>query len=159
LNEAIETPGLFSVAELERIAAYVHGALKYARYCEALSARGADRTIQEAAAQSSAQAGHALNRLQSGGILPADFAPVKGAESLSLSSLASLASKDTPASRELLARLQEVLPAAEAVDRERGNWYADAPAGDTKGTEYADTLLQTISRLRSEIDPPKGKGE
>lgn len=69
---------------------------------------------------------------------------------------------NTENARRLLSALRNVLPLAEAVDRERGRVVDDAMAaqllpGDTPGMDLAESVNELILRLRTEIHGPAGR--
>jgi len=58
---------------------------------------------------------------------------------------------DTPASRRLLARLEQAQEAAEEVDRERGRSLPEEillQAGESRGTDLAETISEIALRVR-----------
>jgi hypothetical protein len=74
--------------------------------------------------------------------------------------LAQLAMLDTPEARELLAALAKVQALAEVVDAQRGRALPpDLPlqAGESRGTDYAETISMMAARLRTEIHGPAGR--
>lgn len=79
----------------------------------------------------------------------------------SLSALDAAARYDTPAARRLLNLLEQTQDAAEEVDKERGNCLDFEPPlpGESRGTDYAESLSELALRLRSELSAPTGRGE
>ena len=100
----------------------------------------------------------AMRRLVAAGVeVPNQTPRTKPADAFSLSALSSLASLDTPDARALLAGLSDLLPVAERLDKERGHWYENAPASDTKGTDLAEAVHALICRLELELSGPRSR--
>lgn len=75
--------------------------------------------------------------------------------------LAGLMLLDSPDARELLRLVTEAVAVAECVDRSRGRALSpDFPlpnAGETYGTDLAETLSEIALRLRIEVEGPRGR--
>lgn len=74
--------------------------------------------------------------------------------------LATLATLDTPDTRELLGLLERAQVVAERVDAQRGRSLdADVPLlpGESRGTDLAESISELALRLRLEVGGTKGR--
>lgn len=74
--------------------------------------------------------------------------------------LAQLAALDSPEARALFLALSHVQDLAEAVDAQRGRTLPEEvplQPGESRGTDYAETISNLAQRLKVEIFGPAGK--
>jgi hypothetical protein len=144
------------MSDLDRAAAHLKRSIKAARLAQFHGKKSLGSSAVEMVGKEAAEEGEKAM----GFLLAAGASLDKRPASARLDDAIPLHLLDTDNARRLLLALRDVLPLAEAVDKERGRVVAPEMAaqllpGDTPGMDLAESVNTLILRLRTEIHGPQ----